>query len=73
MECELEELDRQIEEELKQISEMTHEESESLKRKEHKVDKLNNQTTVQIENEISKSKYYVNVRLQEIYCLNHIL
>ena len=62
MESELNELDREIEKELREIGKMTHTESESISRKEHKIDKLQNETTVQIENEITKSKYYVKVK-----------
>ena len=62
MESELNQLDKEIEKELRELSEMTHEETESLARKEETIDKLQNETTVEIENEIIKSKYYVNVR-----------
>lgn len=61
MESELNQLDKEIEKELRELSEMTHEETESLARKEETIDKLQNETTVEIENEIIKSKYYVNV------------
>lgn len=72
MEQDLKELDRQIEEELREIGEMTREETESLNRKEHKIDRLTDETTVQMENELTKSKYYVDVSqgfpLFSIFC-----
>lgn len=62
MESELDALDRAIEQELKEIGEMTQAETESLASKRTKLDALNGETTVKMENELKKSEYYVNVR-----------
>ena len=61
MEKSLEDLDREIEQELREISEMTYQDNENLDRMESRVDTLQNETSTQIENEIIKSEYYAKV------------
>ena len=61
MEKSLEELDREIENELNQICELTNNETESMDRIKLKLDRLDRKTTFKIENELIKSEYYAKV------------